>query len=147
MKSLRGVTSKSAVMLMAGLVLAFSVLIYIVDEVLLRRYVDGRLLALAEAVAKIVEQHPNIIEDSNEERALDIEMVQREKDYKGFQDVTHSIRIFLPDGRLVWKVSDRVAQPSVTGSVLEQVRLGNTVFESAQSTDGTTVRQLYISIP
>lgn len=147
MKSLRGVIIKSAIMWMGGLLLAFSVLIYVVDEVLLRRYVDGRLLALAETVAKIVEQHPSIIEDSNEERSIDTEMVQREKDYKGFQDVTHSIRIFLPDGRLVWKVSDRVTQQSVTGSVLEQVRLGNTVFESAQSIDGTTVRQLYISIP
>jgi len=147
MKSLRGVTSKSAVMLMAGILLAFSALIYVGVEVLLDRYVDGRLMALAETIAKIVEQHPNILEESNEERTLVTERVQRTKDQQGFQGVTHSIRIFSPDGRLVWKVSDTVAQQSVADWVIEQVRLGNPVYESAQSTDGTAVRHLYISIP
>jgi len=147
MKSLRGVTNKSAVMLMAGSLLAFSVLIYVGVEVLLDRYVDGRLMALAETIAKIVEQHPNILEESNEERTLVTERVQRTKDQQGFQGVTHSIRIFSPDGRLVWKVFDTVPQQSVAGWVIEQVRLGNPVYESAQSTDGTAVRHLYISIP
>ena len=147
MKSLRGVNSKSAVMLMAGILLAFSVLIYVGVEVLLDRYVDGRLMALAETIAKIVEQHPNILEESNEERTLATERVQRNKEQQGFQGATHSIRIYSPEGRLVWKVSDTVAQQSVTGSVLEQVRLGNPVYESARATDGTTVRHLYISIP
>ena len=147
MKSLRSVTSKSAVMLMAGILLTFSVLIYVGVEVLLHRYVDGRLLALAETVARIVEQHPNIIEDSDEERTLATEMVQHKKEQQEFQDVTHSIRIFSSAGRLVWKVSDTVPQQTVAGWVIEQVRLGNPVYESAQSTDGTTVRHLYISIP
>jgi len=147
MKSLRDVSSKSAVILMAGILLAFSVLIYIGVEVLLDRYVDGRLMALAETIAKIVEQHPNILEESNEEHTLAIEKVQRNKDQQGFQGVTHSIRIFSPDGRLVWKVSDTVAQQSVADWVIEQVRLGNPVYESARATDGTMVRHLYSSIP
>ena len=147
MKSLRGVTSKSAVMLMAGILLAFSVLIYIGVEVLLDRYVDGRLMALAETIAKIVEQHPNILEESNEVRTLATERVQRNTEQQGFEGVTHSIRIYSPDGRLVWKVSDTVPQQSVADWVIEQVRLGNPVYESARATDGTTVRHLYISIP
>ena len=89
MKSLRGVTSKSAVMLMAGILLAFSVLIYVGVEVLLDRYVDGRLMALAETIAKIVEQHSNILEESNEERALATERVQRNKEQQGFQGAEH----------------------------------------------------------
>jgi heavy metal sensor kinase len=147
MKSLGHVISTTAVILMAGLLLAFSILIYIGGEALLRRFVDGRLLALAETVAKIVEQHPNIIEDSDEERRLAPEMVQGADPRQEFQDVTHSVRIFSPEGRLVWKVSDTVSQQSISDSVLEQVRLGNTVFEFAQSPDGTTVRHLFISIP
>ena len=147
MKSLRRVTSKSAVLLMAGILLAFSVLIYLGVEVLLDRYVDGRLMALAETIAKIVEQHPNILEESNEERTLATEMVQRNKEQQRFQGVTHSIRVFSPDGRLVWKVFDTAPQQTVAGWVIEQVRLGNPVYESAQATDGTTVRHLYTSIP
>jgi heavy metal sensor kinase len=148
MKSLGHVISTTAVILMAGLLLAFSILIYIGGEVLLRRYVDGRLLALAETVAKIVEQHPNIIEDSEEGRRLVApEMMQGADARREFQDVTHSIRIFSPEGRLLWKVSDMVSQRSIPENLLEQVRLGNTVFEFAQSPDGTTVRHLFISIP
>jgi heavy metal sensor kinase len=147
MKSLRGVTSRSAVILMAGILLAFSVLIYVGVEVLLDRYVDGRLMALAETIAKIVEQHPNILEESNEEHTLATERVQRTKDQQGFQGATHSIRIFSPAGRLVWKVSDTVPQESLADWVIEQVRLGNPVYESARATDGTLVRHLYISIP
>lgn len=147
MKSLRAVTSKSAVTLMAGILLGFSVLIYVGVEIFLDRYVDGRLMALAETIAKIVEQHPNILEESNEERALATEAFSRNKEEPGIQGATHSIRIYSPDGQLVWKVSDTVPQESVADWVLEQVRLGNPVYESERAADGTMVRHLYISIP
>ena len=147
MKSLRGVISKSAVMLMAGLFLVFSALIYVGGDILLRSFVDGRLLALAETVGKIVEQYPNIIEDSSEERTRAAEMVRSKNEEHTQLDVTHSIRIFSPDGRLVWQSPDTVAQQPVTRSVFEHVRLGNTVFESMQSADGTPVRYVFISIP
>ena len=66
MKSLRSLIRQSVLILMAGLLLVFSVLIYAGGDALLRRFVDGRLLGLAETLAKIVEQHPNIIESSGE---------------------------------------------------------------------------------
>ena len=46
MKSLRSLIRQSALILMAGLLLVFSMLIYIGGEALLHRFVDGRLLAL-----------------------------------------------------------------------------------------------------
>jgi signal transduction histidine kinase len=147
MKSLGSVVSQSAVMLMAGLLLVFSVLIYLGGDILLRRFVDGRLLALAETVAKIVEHHPNIIEDPDEERIRVGEMGRGTRGQPPLQDVTHSIRIFSPDGRLIWQSSDKVEPQVVTGSVLEQVRMGNTVFKFDESTDGKPLRHLYISIP
>ena len=58
MKSLRSLIRRSALTLMAGLLLVFSVLIYVGGDALLRRFVDGRLLGLAGTLAKIVEQHP-----------------------------------------------------------------------------------------
>jgi hypothetical protein len=62
MKSLRGLIRRSALILMAALLLAFSVLVYAGGDALLRRFVDGRLVGLAETVARIVEQHPTLIE-------------------------------------------------------------------------------------
>ena len=50
MKSLRSLISWSAFVLMAGLLL-FSGLVYAASETLLQRFVDGRLLVLAESLA------------------------------------------------------------------------------------------------
>ena len=97
MKSLRGLISRSALMLMAGLLLVFSVLVYVGGDALLSRFVDSRLLALAETLAKIVEQHPNIIESSGEDYALAGEVSRGKKEQHELQDVTHSLRVFSPD--------------------------------------------------
>jgi heavy metal sensor kinase len=147
MKSLRGLISQSALMLMAGLLLVFSILVYVGGDALLSRFVDGRLLALAETLAKIFEVHPNIIESSGEDYALAAEVSRVKKEQHELQDVTHSLRVFSPDGRLVWKAPNTVAQQPVTDNVLEQVRLGNTVFETVESSDGNPARHLFISIP
>jgi len=74
MKSLRSLIRQSVLILMAGLLLVFSVLMYVGGDALLRRFVDDRLLGLAETLAKIVEQHPNIIENSGEDLALAAEV-------------------------------------------------------------------------
>ena len=107
MKSLHSLIRQSSLMLMAGLLLVFSVLIYVGGDALLRRFVDGRLLALAETMAKIIEQYPNIIESSGEEYALAAEVGRNEKEQHELQEVTHSLRVFSPDGRVVWKGSRR----------------------------------------
>ena len=46
MKSLRSLIRQSALILMAGLLLVFSVLMYVGGDALLRRFVDGRLLGV-----------------------------------------------------------------------------------------------------
>ena len=45
MKSLRSLIRQSALLLMAGLLLVFSVLVYVGIDALLHRFVDGRLVA------------------------------------------------------------------------------------------------------
>jgi heavy metal sensor kinase len=147
MKSLRGLIHQSALLLMAGLLFVFSVLIYVGGDSLLRRFVDGRLSGLAETLAKIVEQHPNIITSSDEDFALAAEVSRSKKEQHDLQEVTHSLRVFSPDGRLVWKGSEAVTQQPVTDKVFERVRLGHTVFETVESVDGTPVRRLFIPIP
>ncbi|MDF0642648.1 MAG: ATP-binding protein [Nitrospira sp.] len=147
MKSLQGLIRRSALVLMAGLLLIFSVLMYAGGDALVRRFVDGRLLGLAETLAKIVEQHPDLIERSGEDFALAAGVKRNEKQQHELQEVTHSLRIFSPEGRLLWKGSDAVAQPPINEKVFERIRLGNTVFETVESADDAPVRQLFLPVP
>jgi len=147
MKSLRSLIHRSALILMAGLLLIFSVLAYGVGDTLLHRYVDSRLLVLAETLAEIVEQYPNIIESSGEDVARAAEGNGGKKKQYQVQDVTHSLRVFSPDGRLVWKAPNASAQQPVPDHVLDQVRLGNPVFETAETADGEPVRHVFIPLP
>jgi signal transduction histidine kinase len=148
MKSLRSLIRQSILILMAGLLLVFSVLIYVGGDALLGRFVDGRLLGLAETLAKIVEQHPNVIGSSGEDFSLTAEVSRSEKEQHELQEVTHSLLVFSPDGRVLWKGPGEVAQhPVPDDTVFERVRRGNTVFETVESADGTPIRHLFLPIP
>lgn len=145
MKSLHSLIRQSALILMAALLLVFSVLTYAGGDALLHRFVDGRLFGLAETMAKIVEQHPNIIESSSEKYPRAAELI---RDKNEEREVTHSLRIFSPDGRLVWNSPNAVAQTPVPDHVFEQVRLGNSLYKTAETLDGRwSVRQLFVPIP
>jgi heavy metal sensor kinase len=145
MKSLHSLIRQSALILMAALLLIFSVLTYAGGDALLHRFVDGRLFGLAETMAMILEQHPNIIETSGEEYARAAESI---RDKNKEREVTHSLRIFSPDGRLVWNSPNAVAQTPVPDHVFEQVRLGKSLYKTAETLDGRwSVRQLFIPIP
>ena len=144
MKSLHSLIRQSALILMAALLLVFSVLTYAGGDALLHHFVDGRLFGLAETMAMILEQHPNIIESPGEEYARAAEVIRGKKNER---EVTHSVRIFFPDGRLIWNSPNAVAQAPVPDRVLEQVRLGNSLYETVESLDGRSVRQLFVPIP
>jgi signal transduction histidine kinase len=147
MKSLSSLIRQSTLILMAGLLLVFSMLIYIGGEALLHRFVDGRLLALAETLAKIVEKYPGIIEDSGEDFGLAAEMIWGKKDRNQLDEVPHSFRVFLPDGRMIWKDPNASAQQPIPDHVLEEVRRQNIVFETIGLSDNRPARRLFISIP
>ena len=145
MKSLHSLIRQSALILTAALLLVFSVLTYAGGDALLHRFVDGRLFGLAETMAKIVEQHPNIIENSGEEYAPAAEVIRGKNEER---EVTHSLRIFSPDGRLIRNSPNAVAQTPVPDHVFEQVRLGNSLYKTAETLDGRwSVRQLFVPIP
>jgi hypothetical protein len=76
MKSLRVLISWSTFVLMAGLLL-FSALVYAASEVLLQRFVDGRLLVLGETLAEFVERKPELFEHRDRDIAPTSELTQR----------------------------------------------------------------------
>ncbi|MDH4250515.1 MAG: ATP-binding protein [Nitrospira sp.] len=128
MKSLRSLISWSAFVLMAGLIL-FSALVYAVSEVLLHRFVDGQLFALAETLAKIVEQHPEILPRRAQGSALAADV---RRSYE-LPEVPHSLQVFSPDGRLIWTSSTTATPPSLPADVLQRVERDHTVFETVDS--------------
>ena len=91
--------------------------------------------------------HPNIIDNSGESVARTAEVGRSKRGQHELQDAPHSLRVFSPDGRLVWKAPNAVAQQPASDHVLDQVRFGKPVFETTETTDGTPVRHVFISIP
>lgn len=143
MKSLRSLISWSAFVLMAGLLL-FSALVYATSEILLHRFVDGRLLVLAETLAEFVEWHPEFFEHRGKNSAPTNELTHSATEQQVLPDVTHALRVFSPNGSLLWRNVHATGQGSLPPRVVEQVRLKNILFETLDAPDGTPARHLFL---
>jgi heavy metal sensor kinase len=73
-------------------------------------------------------------------------MSRSEEEHLQLSGVTHSLRVFSPEGVLVWNGSDAEPQRPITEQVFEQARLGHVVLETVESIDGTPVRHLFLPI-
>ncbi len=143
MKSLRSLISSSAFVLMAGLLL-FSGLIYAASEILLQRFVDGRLLVLAETLAEFVERQPTLFKNGGKDSAPTNELTQTATEQHFLPDVTHALRVFSTNGSLVWRSPHAAVVASLPPRVLEQVRLKNILFDTITMPDGTPARHLFL---
>ena len=143
MKSLRSLISWSAFVLMAGL-LVFSALVYTTSEILLQRFVDGRLLVLAETLAEFVEKYPTIFERAGKDGMPALEMTRSTSDQQVLADVTHALRIFSPDGRLIWNSPHAAAPDTISPRVFERIRRSRLAFDTLEAADGTPARHLFL---
>ncbi|MDH4079026.1 MAG: ATP-binding protein [Nitrospira sp.] len=143
MKSLRVLISWSTFVLMAGLLL-FSALVYAASEVLLQRFVDGRLLVLGETLAEFVERKPELFEHRDRDIAPTSELTQSPTDQHVLPDVTHALRVFSSRGSLVWRSPHASRLESLPPRILEQVRLKNILFETFKAPDGIPARHLFL---
>ncbi len=143
MKSLRDLISWSAFILMAGL-LVFSGLVYVASELLLQRFVDGRLLVLAETLAEFVERQPALFKTSGKDGAPTNELTQSMTEPHVLPDVTHALRVFSADGSLLWRSPHASVLLSLPPRVVEQVRLRNIFFVTQDAPDGTPARHLFL---
>jgi signal transduction histidine kinase len=143
MKSLHSLISWSAFVLMAGL-LVFSGLVYTASEILLQRFVDGRLLVLAGTLAEFVERKPDLFKISGKDGAPTNELTQTEMEPHVLPDVTHALRVFSANGSLLWRSPHATVLASLPPSVREQVRLKNILFETLDAPDGTPARHLFL---
>ncbi|MDH4327183.1 MAG: ATP-binding protein [Nitrospira sp.] len=145
MKSLRNLISWSTFLLMAGL-LVLSAFVYVTSEVLLNRFVDGRLLELSETLAELVERHPEVFEQRGQDGVPAGEAGRSKQERQVLPDVPHSLRVFSADGRLLWDSPNAAIQESVPPRLLRQVQIENTVFETVESSTGTPARHLFLSL-
>lgn len=143
MKSLRSLISWSVFVLMAGL-LVFSALVYVASEILLQRFVDGRLLVLGETLAEFVERQPDLFKSNKKDSAPTNELIQSAMEPRVLPDVTHALRVFSTDGRLIWSSPHAAAPDTISPRVFEQVRRSNLVFDTLDAADGTPARHLFL---
>ncbi|WP_447986003.1 sensor histidine kinase [Nitrospira sp. Nam74] len=146
MKSLDGLIRHSTLGLVALLLLAFSLLVYLGGETLLHRYVDGRLFDLAARLAQLIEQRRDLLVKSGEDLVPLGESGSTEEERHGLREVAHSVLIFSADGKLVLKGSDVGLRPPLTEGLMERVRPGEPLFETIRLPDGTNVRRVSIPI-
>jgi hypothetical protein len=146
-KSLGRQIRLTALLLTGGLLLVFSVLIYIGAETLLSRYVDGRLLQLAETLGRIIEQRPDVIRGPGDELIALGQNGRSQEEQHELREASHNVLVRSVNGQLVWKGSDVVPRPPVPQNLLEQVKRGETVFDVMQLREGSPVRRVSIPVP
>jgi heavy metal sensor kinase len=147
MKSLGRQIRLTALTLTGGLLLLFSMLIYVSADTLLSRYIDGRLLELAETLGRIIEQRPDVISGGGDELVALGQSGRNQEEQHELREASHSVRVLSVQGQLVWKGSDVVARPPVTQDLLEQVKRGETVFDMVRLREGSPVRRVSIPVP
>jgi heavy metal sensor kinase len=147
MKSFRGLVRQSTLVLIAGLILIFSLLVYWGFERLLHQYVDGRLFALAETLGRLIQQRPDLVLLLEDDLISKEEAVARgEEESRQLREAAHSVRLLSPAGRVVWKGSEVVSRPQMEPAAIEQVRRGETVYDMVRARDGSSIRRVSFPI-
>jgi heavy metal sensor kinase len=147
MKSFRGLVRQSTLVLIAGLILMFSLLVYWGFDTLLHQYVDGRLFALAETLGRLIQQQPDLVLLLDEELlSREQGVVRNEEESRQLREAAHSIRLLSSDGRVVWKGSEVVPRPPMDPAALEHVRRGKTVYDTVRAMDGSSIRRVSFPI-
>jgi heavy metal sensor kinase len=145
MKSLHRLIQRSALLLVGGLLLLFSFLLYSGFRTLVHHFIDGRLLGLAATLADIVEQSPEAILRGTQ--TLVPADGNRQQTRQELQAVAHSVLIYSAGGSLVWKGTDVGNAAPLTDAARERIRGTHHIFETADREDGIPVRRLFVSIP
>jgi heavy metal sensor kinase len=133
--------------LIAGLILIFSLVVYWGFDTLLHQYVDGRLFALAETLGRLIQQRPDLVQLLDEDLISREEgVVRNEEESRQLREAAHSVRLLSSDGRVVWKGSEVVSRPPMEPAALEQVRRGETVYDTVRAVDGSSIRRVSFPI-
>lgn len=147
MNSFRGQIRLAAIIFILGLLMVFNTLVYWGFQTLLTRYVDGRLVELADILARLVSERPELLQ------AQDGEILPEEndgqpadEDSQRLREVSHRIQILAPNGTVVFKGEDVIPLPSVSQEALREVAGGEPVYDTVQAPNGSPVRRVLVPI-
>jgi heavy metal sensor kinase len=147
MKSFRSVVRQSTLVLIAGLIFTFSLLVYWGFETLLHQYVDGRLFALAETLGGLIQKRPDLVLLMGDDLISKEDGATRsEEESRQLRQATHSVRLLSADGRVVWKGSEVVSGPPMDFPAIEQMRRGETAYDLVRAADGSSIRRVSFPI-
>ena len=147
MNSFRGQIRLAAIIFILSLLMVFNMLVYWGFHTLLTRYVDGRLVELADILARLVAERPELLQ------AQDGEILPEENDgqpadehSQQLREVSHRIQILAPNGNVVFKGEDVIPLPPVSQEALEEVAGGEPVYDTVTGPNGSPVRRVLVPI-
>ena len=147
MASIRSRIRYSSLLLIVVLLAIFSVLVYQGIANLLHDYVDKRLLALGENWAGLVEERTGTILEFIQKRGPSAAPSLPEEEQRELREVILSIRVLTLDGEVVWKGEAAVDRPPISSELLEQLRRGETVYDTISVANSSPVRRVSVPIP
>jgi len=151
MPSFRSHIQKVSLSLIALLLLVFGLLLYAGLSVILHRYVDANLLAIAKAEALEIElatgqfrflPHNDHEEDEDEHHDLS----ENEDELHEIREALRSSLIRDTDGAVLWTGENIVGFSQLTATSLMEVGKGRTVYEAVQRPNGTPIRRILLPI-
>jgi heavy metal sensor kinase len=147
MTSFRGQIRLAAIIFILGLLMVFNMVVYWGFQTLLTRYVDGRLVELADILAHLVAERPELLQAKDGEILPEEEGRQPIDEHsQELREVSHRIQILAPNGTVVFKGEDVIPLPPVSQSALEQVRRGEAVFDTVDAPNGSPVRRVLVPV-
>lgn len=146
MKSFREQIRSTTLALIIAVLVVFSGLVYWGLTTLLQRYVDGRLLGLAETLTNVIEQKPELLSTLKEEIVLQKSEQLGDERNEDLGEVSHSIQVLALDGTVLWKAADVLRGPPLSAAVLNRGMRGEIVYESVYTTAGKNLRRIVMPI-
>jgi heavy metal sensor kinase len=147
MTSFRGQIRLAAIVFILGLLMVFNMVVYWGFQTLLTRYVDGRLVELADILAHLVAERPELLQAKDGEILPEEEGRQPVDEHsQELREVSHRIQILAPNGTVVFKGEDVIPLPPVSQSALEDVRRGQAVYDTVDAPNGSPVRRVLVPV-
>ena len=146
MKSFREQIRSSTLALIIAVLFVFSGLVYWGLTTLLQRFVDGRLLGLAETLTNVIEQKPELLSALKDEIVAQKNAGPGDERNDELGEVSHSIQVLGLDGTVLWKAADVLRGPPLSTAVLNRGKTGEIVYESVYTTAGKQLRRIVMPI-
>ncbi len=106
------------VALIAALLVLSNLLVYTGFHSLLQQYLDRRLFGIADTLAELIEQRPELLKRPDHELVVPRGAQVADERMQELREVSHSVHILSLDGTVVWEGSAVVPRPPVDGAMV-----------------------------